>query len=176
MRSPLVLVGEAPGFNEDIEGKPFVGQSGDLLDFILSKMGLSRDRLYITNVLKCRPPKNKLPSAKPLKECLEQCYDYLAGELEIIKPRAVVTLGVTATKSLLGYPFVSKVEGMVFEKDQTKGIHWNIVPAFHPAAVLRNPGLEKNLATALWVAAGEAGLKLKAQRFDEVFDYPPRKK
>ena len=129
----LMFVGEAPGFHEDLQGIPFVGASGDLLTRLIEEMGLSRDRVYIANVVKCRPPDNRDPGRAEI----ESCRPWLEGQLEYIMPRVVVTLGNFATKLLLDTKEgITRVRG--------KEYPWKggsvIVPTYHPAAVLRGRG------------------------------------
>lgn len=127
----LVFVGEGPGRDEDMEGRPFVGEAGKLLTRIIEKgMGLKRGDVYICNVVKCRPPKNRVPEADEIEACLP----FLRRQLDIIKPDVICALGLTATQSLLARPFVMNRE---------RG-HWvsysdvPMMPTYHPAYLLRN--------------------------------------
>ena len=131
----LVFVGEAPGRDEDLQGKPFVGAAGQLLTKMIEAMGLRRQDVYICNVLKDRPPGNRTP----LPEEVDACLPFLREQLSIIHPRVICTLGAVATKALLG-PNVSitKVRGEVRDYE---GIP--LVPTFHPAYLLRNPPAKK---------------------------------
>lgn len=136
-RAPLMFVGEAPGRDEDLTGLPFVGRSGKLLDeLMLTELGVTRDRCYIANTLKCRPPANR----DPLPEENDNCRPYLDGQLDLIKPKVVITLGNFATKLLLlGDPRAK--EGIT--KLRGKTYPWRggvLVPTFHPAAALRSGG------------------------------------
>ena len=128
----IVFVGEGPGQQEDLSGKPFVGRSGQLLDTYLNRVGLSREtNVYIANIVKCRPPENRDP--KP--EEREACMPYLKEQLAILKPKFVVCLGRIAAQELISPTFkVTQEHGIWFEKD---GIEW--MGTFHPAALLRNP-------------------------------------
>lgn len=126
----VMVVGEAPGQKEDQVGKPFQGPSGKLLDKLLEKAGLSRDRVYITNAVKCRPPDNRTPRPKELKACRP----YLVDELEQVKPKFVIVLGAAAVKQTLGGLKITEVHGSVILRD---GVTY--LPAFHPAAALRDP-------------------------------------
>lgn len=135
--APLMFVGEAPGRDEDLSGLPFVGRSGKLLDeLMLSELGVTRDKCYIANTVKCRPPNNRDPL--PLE--LESCRPYLEGQLDLIQPKVVITLGNFATKLLLlGDPAAK--EGIT--KLRGKTYPWRgavLVPTFHPAAALRSGG------------------------------------
>ncbi len=131
----IVLVGEAPGREEDEQGRPFVGRAGRLLNQLLSEAGLKREDLFITNVVKSRPPGNRRPTKNEVKACLP----YLWLQLEIIKPKVVGLLGGLATEVILGEKKLTLVRGRVFEKK------YKFVPTYHPAAVLRNPNLKSVL-------------------------------
>lgn len=166
----LMLIGEAPGFNEDIEGRPFVGDAGQLLDFILDKLGLKRSKVWITNVIKCRPPKNKLPPVKELREVIwPACRVHLDREVGSVKPRVVVLLGGKALMLLAGIRTgIMKVEGT-----EVKPRVW---ACFHPAYALRSPSKEKNIAAVLYLAAKQAGLKVKPKGIETgCFDYEGRR-
>ena len=135
----LVLVGEAPGEQEDLKGEPFVGRAGKLLDKILSAIKLSRNHgVYICNVLKCRPPNNR----DPLPSEVEQCEPYLIHQINLIKPRLIVALGRVAAKTLLKQNFPLK--DMRSIKHDYHGTP--LVVTYHPAALLRN----QNLKPAAW--------------------------
>ncbi len=141
----LMFVGEAPGYYEDLQGEPFVGAAGQLLDRLLASIGLKREQVYIGNVLKCRPPQNR----DPLPEEIETCTPYLFKQIEIIKPKVVCTLGNFATRVILGKSVsMSKVHGRTF-----KGKGHYIFPIYHPAAALH---MQTNLS-----ALEEDFLKLK---------------
>lgn len=128
--SGLVLVGEAPGAREDICGRPFVGLAGQLLSQALEKAGIPREGVFITSVVKCRPPKNRLPNRPEVEACLP----YLKRQLEIMKPGIIVCLGSLSTRALLDPGAkITGVRGEWFEVDGIK-----IMPVFHPAAILRN--------------------------------------
>ncbi len=125
----LMFVGEGPGFHEDQQGLPFVGPSGKLLDELLAEIGLRREEVYIGNVVKCRPPKNR----DPRPDEIEACKGYLRSQLELIQPRVVVTLGNFATKLLLKTETgITRLRGSVYP---WWGRH--LVPTYHPAAALR---------------------------------------
>jgi len=131
----LVLVGEGPGATEDSTGRPFVGQAGVLLNGILEAIEVPRDSVYITNIIKCRPPQNR----KPLPDEIAACIPYLHRQLEIIRPKVIVALGGTAGEALLG---VRKSLGELRNKVHTyNGIP--LVVTYHPAALLRNPNWKK---------------------------------
>ncbi|MGB9866383.1 MAG: uracil-DNA glycosylase [Bacillota bacterium] len=130
-RARLMLVGEAPGAVEDETGRPFVGPAGQLLEKILAAIGLSRQDVYIANVVKCRPPGNRLPTP----EEAATCYPHLKAQLRLIKPSVVVCLGALSTQVLVDPSArITKVRGQWVEKD---GIMY--MPTYHPAALLRDP-------------------------------------
>ena len=134
-KAQLVFVGEAPGREEDLQGKPFVGAAGQLLTKMIEAMGLRRDGVYICNVLKDRPPGNR----PPLPEEVEACLPFLEEQLAIVQPKVICTLGAVATRTLLGpHVSITKVRGEVRE---FRGIQ--LVPTFHPAYLLRNPAAKK---------------------------------
>lgn len=129
----LVFVGEGPGRDEDLQGEPFVGRAGQLLTRLIEGIGLTRDDVYIANVVKCRPPGNR----DPRPDEIDACWPYLEAQLGHIRPRVVVTLGNFATKRLLGTKQgITKVRG----KEYPFGERAVLVPTFHPAAVLRGRG------------------------------------
>jgi uracil-DNA glycosylase len=130
----LMFVGEAPGRDEDLQGEPFVGRSGRLLDrLLLEELGVDRSRCYIANVVKCRPPDNRDP--KP--DEIAACRPYLAAQIELISPSVVVTLGNFATKLLLETDLgITKVRGRSYPMGDQQ-----LVPTYHPAAALRSGGV-----------------------------------
>ena len=131
----LVLVGEGPGATEDAQGKPFVGQAGNLLNGILEAIEVPRDSVYVTNIVKCRPPQNR----KPLPDEIAACIPYLHRQLEIIRPKVILTLGGTAAEGMLG---VRRSLGELRNRVHTyNGIP--LVVTYHPAALLRNPNWKK---------------------------------
>ncbi len=129
----LMFVGEAPGQQEDLEGEPFVGRSGRFLDrLVAEEMGLTRDRCYIANVVKCRPPGNR----DPHPDEIASCRTYLEAQIDLIDPAVVVTLGNFAAKLLLHTTDgITKLRGRAYP--YRRGV---LVPTFHPAAVLRGAG------------------------------------
>jgi uracil-DNA glycosylase len=134
-KAQLVLVGEGPGATEDSTGRPFVGQAGALLNGILEAIEVPRDSVYITNIVKCRPPQNR----KPLPDEIAACIPYLHRQLEIIRPKVILALGSTAAEAMLG---VKKSLGELRNKVHTyNGIP--LVVTYHPAALLRNPNWKK---------------------------------
>ncbi len=136
-RVPLVFAGEAPGADEDAQGEAFVGRAGQLLTKIIAAIGLDRNDVYICNVLKCRPPGNRNPA--PIE--IQTCSPYLERQLEILKPRVICTLGLFATQLLLDTTApIGKLRGRVFRYRDIP-----LVPTYHPAALLRNPNLKRNV-------------------------------
>jgi DNA polymerase len=125
----LMLIGEGPGKNEDEQGIPFVGEAGQLLNNIIKAAGWNRDDLYITNVVKCRPPNNRIPAIQEV----ENCSEYLNVQIKAVNPEFILLLGSTATNAILGCP-VSAARG---EVHQWKGR--TIYATYHPAYLLRNP-------------------------------------
>ncbi|MFP4604726.1 MAG: uracil-DNA glycosylase family protein [Bacteroidales bacterium] len=134
----IIIIGEGPGANEDKTGRPFVGRAGKLLDEVLFKYGLSREKgVFITNIVKCRPPENR----KPKKKEIECCLPYLKEQIRLINPRLIILLGLTAAKSYLGIDEQMKnIRGEIITVDGR-----NIMVTYHPAAILRNPNLRNFL-------------------------------
>ena len=130
----ILFIGEAPGFNEDKQGRPFVGAAGAFLDSLLASVGLTRDDVYIANVIKCRPPGNR----DPLPREIEACRGWLERQIDCIKPRVIVTLGRFSLARYMPGESISKVHG----KSRTIG---DIVcfPMYHPAAALHQASLRK---------------------------------
>jgi uracil-DNA glycosylase len=128
----VMFVGEGPGYYEDKQGEPFVGAAGQLLNRMLAEIELRREDVYITNVVKCRPPGNR----DPLPDEIDACRPYLVAQLDSIRPRIVVTLGNFATRVILDRQVsISRVRGQRFEVAGR-----TVVPTFHPAAILRGGG------------------------------------
>ena len=137
----LMFVGEAPGFHEDQQGYPFVGQAGKLLDRLLEGIGLSRDLVYIANVLKCRPPGNR----DPQPDEIESCEPHLFRQLELIEPKLIATLGNFATKLLSGKPHgITRVHGRP-QETTFGGRAVTLYPLYHPAAALYTPAMLRTL-------------------------------
>jgi DNA polymerase len=137
----LLFVGEAPGFHEDKQGLPFVGQAGKLLEKLLLQVGMSRADVYIANVLKCRPPGNR----DPQPDEMEACESHLFRQIELIQPKVVATLGNFATKLLSGSQVgITRVHGQ--ERETTLGGNTVLLyPLYHPAAALYTPAMLKVL-------------------------------
>src|SRR4029078_9503331 len=133
----LMFIGEAPGRDEDLKGEPFVGRAGQLLTDIIKAMKLTRDDVYIANVIKCRPPENRNPEADEL----EECRPFIRRQIEIIRPKVIVTLGKFALQSLMqrGYA-ITGARGQWLEYNGVK-----VMPTYHPAYLLRNPAAKKDV-------------------------------
>ena len=148
----LMLVGEAPGFQEDQGGAPFAGQAGELLERLLAGIGLDRDDVYLANVLKCRPPQNR----DPLEFEIASCEPHLFRQVELVQPRVVATLGNFATRLLSGRPLgITRVHGQEHEValgDTTVVLF----PLYHPAAALYTPSMLTGARGRLLAPAGSA--------------------
>jgi DNA polymerase len=129
----VMLVGEAPGVKEDESGRPFVGRSGELLTSMIQEIGLSRDSVFITSILKSRPPKNRTPTQAEISACRP----FLERQIEIINPRIIVLLGGVAISSLIGSWRVSEAHGKFYENGDRK-----YFMTYHPAAALRFPKIK----------------------------------
>jgi len=141
----ILFIGEAPGRNEDLQGFPFVGKAGKILDDLLESIDLQRKNVYIANILKCRPPDNR----NPLKSEIEYCTPYLDKQIDLIKPKIIAPLGNFACsfifeKFSLKYDKISKVRGQVFDVNTLFG-KLKIVPLYHPAVATYNPNTKNIL-------------------------------
>jgi uracil-DNA glycosylase family 4 len=133
----IMLVGEAPGKEEDLTGEPFVGRAGRLLDAAILQAGLMRSRVFITSVIKCRPPQNR----KPKKAEIDQCRPYLQNQIEILHPKIICLMGNTATQAILGQQGVAILRGRILQD--------RFIVTYHPAAVLRNRNLMNDFVSDL---------------------------
>jgi DNA polymerase len=146
----LMFVGEAPGRDEDLQGEPFVGRAGQLLTDIIKAMKLTREQVYIANVIKCRPPENRNPEPDEL----ESCRPYIRKQVELIRPKVIVTLGRFSLQSLTGKSYaITAIRGSWLEYEGVK-----MMPTFHPAYLLRNPGAKKEVWSDMKKVMGELGL------------------
>ena len=137
----LMFVGEAPGYHEDRQGTPFVGQAGKVLEQLLGAIGLTRPDVYIANVLKCRPPGNR----DPQPDEIAACEGHLFAQVELIRPRVICTLGNFATKLLSGQPHgITRVHGRA-QPRRIAGVDLVLYPIFHPAAALYTPAMMDTL-------------------------------
>ena len=153
-QAEIMLVGEGPGFHEDQQGRPFVGQAGRFLEELLESVGLKRTDVYITNVVKCRPPENR----DPLPDEVNACRKYLEEQIRTISPLVIVTLGRHSLAWFFPGATISKVHGQIREKDGIQFLHM-----YHPAAALHSGGLRQTILdeflrvpTALEKARGAA--------------------
>ncbi len=151
----LVFVGEGPGYDEDLQGKPFVGAAGQLLTSIIEAMGLTRDDVYICNIIKCRPPKNRNPESDEIKTCLP----FLERQLKAIQPEFICALGNFAARTLLETDEpISKLRGHFHHY-----LDIRIMPTFHPAYLLRNPKKKRYVWEDIKKIMGKMGLALPNQ-------------
>ncbi len=151
-KAELVFVGEGPGRDEDMQGLPFVGRAGKLLTQMIEAMGLTRDKVYIANVVKCRPPNNRPPE----KDEVATCIPFLLRQLEVIHPKVIVCLGSTAAQNLLGtIKSISSFRGQWFD---FRGMQ--LMATYHPAYLLRNPPAKADVWKDLQKVMGVLGLKV----------------
>jgi DNA polymerase len=133
-QADFMCIGEGPGADEDAQGLPFVGRAGQLLTKMLESIKLTRDEVYITNVVKCRPPSNRNPEGDEIAECMP----FLRAQIATVQPKVVLSLGSVATQALLGTKeAIGKLRGRIHPFGNTI-----LIPTFHPAFLLRNPGQE----------------------------------
>jgi uracil-DNA glycosylase family 4 len=152
-RAELVFVGEGPGHDEDVQGLPFVGRAGKLLTQMIEAMGLTREQVYICNVVKCRPPENR----KPEDDEVATCSPYLFRQLDVIAPKAIVCLGLTAAQALLKTKdSISRFRGEWFDYRGTK-----LLATYHPAYLLRNPNAKGEVWKDLQKVMALLGLQPK---------------
>jgi DNA polymerase len=140
INAALMFVGEAPGADEDVQGEPFVGAAGQLLTRIIQTMGLSRETVYIGNILKCRPdtPGQSSGNRKPTPEEMKTCIPYLHEQIDLIQPKVLVGLGATAIEGLIGKTGITRLRG---QWHTYRGIP--LMPTFHPSYLLRNQALSE---------------------------------
>jgi DNA polymerase len=140
----LMFVGEGPGRDEDLQGRPFVGKAGELLDKMIGALGLKREETYIANVVKCRPPDNRTPTPEEARTCL----GYLHRQIELIQPTVIVTLGATPLRELAGIQEgITKARGQ-WRRVKVCGREIPLMPTFHPAYVLRQ--YTQEVRRAVW--------------------------
>ena len=134
-RADIMFIGEAPGADEDLQGEPFVGRAGQLLNNMITAMGIRREDVYIANIIKCRPPGNRTPERD---EC-ETCSPFLMRQIEVVKPKIIVALGAVAAKTLLGVnDAMANLRGRIYDFKKTK-----LAVTYHPAYLLRDPRQKK---------------------------------
>lgn len=151
----VMFIGEGPGFDEDRQGEPFVGKAGQLLDKIMAAIGLNRQQVYIANIVKCHPmvdpsrPDMRGNDRPPNPEEMEQCRPFLLQQIALIKPRFIVALGATATRALLNTrDGITKLRGAWIQAALLPGLSpIAVMPTYHPAALLRNPDLKRDVWT-----------------------------
>jgi uracil-DNA glycosylase family 4 len=149
-KAKLMFIGEAPGADEDEQGEPFVGRAGQLLTNMIKAMGLSREEVYIANIIKCRPPGNRTPERD---EC-ETCSPFLFRQIEVIKPKVIVALGAVAAKTLLAMnSSMGELRGRWYDFRNTK-----LAVTYHPAFLLRDPRQKKETWKDLQMVMKELGL------------------
>lgn len=153
----LMLIGEGPGADEDLQGKPFVGKAGQLLNKVMKAAGISREEAYITNVVKCRPPGNRAPAIEEIVICQK----FLEAQIAIINPSIIVCLGNTPSRWVLGVSEgITKLRGRWFS---WRGI--DVMPMFHPSYLLRNESRQKDGPKALtWQDIQEVRKRLDVVR------------
>lgn len=150
-QATLMLIGEGPGADEDTQGLPFVGKAGQLMNKAFQGLGIDREEIYITNIVKCRPPANRVPEEEEATACL----DYLRNQVVLMKPKIIVLLGSTALKNILGKEYgITSARGKWLER---KGILY--MPTWHPAALLR----DENKKIEFW-----KDLKQVVEKYDEI--------
>jgi len=138
INADILIIGEGPGANEDKLGRPFVGRAGKLLDEVLGNYGLSREQgVFIANIVKCRPPNNRVPKKLEVNTCIP----YLEKQIELLNPKIILLLGLTAVKSFLGIEEQMKAIRGVEKSNNGR----TVMATYHPAAILRNPKLKKFL-------------------------------
>jgi uracil-DNA glycosylase len=157
-RADLMFIGEAPGADEDTQGEPFVGRAGQLLTNMIKAMGLTREDVYIANIIKCRPPGNRTPERD---EC-ETCSPFLMRQIGVVKPRVVVALGAVAAKTLLAVSApMMQLRGCWFDFKGTK-----LAVTYHPAFLLRDPRQKKETWKDLQMVMKELGLPLPSKNVE----------
>jgi len=147
----LVFLGEAPGFDEDQQGEPFVGQAGQLLNKIIEACGMQREEVYILNILKCRPPGNRVPTPTEASNCRP----FLDAQLKVLQPQFICCLGATAATNLLGMNVpIGRLRGRIYDYQGAK-----VVCTYHPAYLLRNPAAKADTWADMKLLLKEMGLK-----------------
>ena len=153
--SDWLFIGEAPGKDEDLQGEPFVGRSGRLLNEIIFSIGLSREEIYIANILKCRPTNNRKPlpkDRKPLPKEINKCSPYLEQQIKMISPKIIIAVGETAAQYLLGSDLkIGKLRGTVHSYSSE---NIPVVVVYHPAYLLRSPSQKYKVLSDLQLAKG----------------------
>ncbi len=145
LKARIMFIGEAPGFNEDLQGRPFVGKAGKVLNELIESIGLRREDVYITNVVKCRPPENR----DPTPEEIEKCSPYIDRQIKIIRPEIICTLGKHSTSYIFkkfGLPHdnISRIHGKIY---RVKNLFYDllVIPLYHPAVAVYNADMKSEL-------------------------------
>jgi len=155
-RADLMFIGEAPGADEDQQGEPFVGRAGQLLNNMISAMGIRREDVYIANIIKCRPPGNRTPERE---EC-DTCSPFLMRQIEVVKPKMIVALGAIAAKTLLGVnDSMINLRGRIYDYRNTK-----LAVTYHPAYLLRDPRQKKETWKDLQMVMKYLGMPMPKEK------------
>ena len=160
----LMFIGEGPGADEDAQGLPFVGRAGQLLNNMITAMGLKREQVYIANIVKCRPPGNRTPERD---EC-ETCSPFLMRQIQVVRPKVIVALGATAAKYLLGVnDSMGALRGRFYDYSPPRGIGdtgepfaCKLAVTYHPAFLLRDPRQKKETWNDLKMVMGYLGMSV----------------
>ena len=156
VNADIMFVGEGPGADEDIQGEPFVGRAGQLLNNMIKAMGLEREQIYIANVVKCRPPGNRTPERD---EC-DTCSPFLMRQVEVVQPKIIVALGAVAAKNLLGLnDSMANLRGRIYDFKNTK-----LAVTYHPAYLLRDPRQKAEAWKDLQMVMKHLGMKPPAKQ------------
>ena len=151
-KAKLMFIGEGPGFDEDVQGRPFVGRAGQLLTKIIESIKLKREEVYIANIVKCRPPENR----NPQPDEIEACHGFVLAQVEAIKPKVICALGTFAAQTLLKTD--AKISSLRGRFHDVNGI--KVMPTYHPAFLLRNPERKKDVWEDMKKIAEELGIAL----------------
>jgi len=153
-KAKLMFIGEGPGYDEDVQGRPFVGKAGQLLTKIIQSIHLEREEVYITNIIKCRPPQNRNPEPDEI----QSCHPFLEKQIQSIQPKMICALGTFAAQTLLSTDAkITSLRGRVFELGGIK-----VLPTYHPAYLLRNPERKREVwedmkQISAWMAEEDGG-------------------
>ena len=149
-KATLMLIGEGPGYDEDVQGRPFVGKAGQLLTKILQSINLPREEVYIANIIKCRPPQNRNPEP----EEIQSCYPFLQKQIQAIRPKIICALGTFSAQTLLKTGTkITALRGKLYDLEGIK-----VIPTYHPAFLLRNPERKREVWEDMKKMAGWLGL------------------
>jgi DNA polymerase len=160
-RAKLMLIGEGPGYDEDIQGRPFVGKAGQLLTKIIQAIHLRREEVYITNIIKCRPPQNRNPEPDEI----QSCHPFLLKQIEAIQPKIICALGAFAAQTLLKTDAkITTLRGRLYDLEGIK-----VIPTYHPAYLLRNPDRKREVWEDMkqiseWMDENDGSAQLAGER------------